>query len=230
MNNNKSKNKKILVFGDLHFPYHHEKTFEFLKQVKKIHKPDTIICTGDIIDNYALSYHEKNPDSTSAEQDFERTNQLLKELAGIFPKMTILQGNHDLLPIRKARTIGLPSRFVRSLNEVYNTPKTWDWKFEHNLVMSDGRNLMVRHSLKKSALEVAKHYNCCYIQGHYHEDLIIESINTTKQNVFGCTAGCLVDDKSMAMDYNKGNLKRPELGCVMITDGVLRVISMEENK
>ena len=40
-------NKKILVISDLHIPYHHKDSFNFLKEIKKQYKQDTIINIGD---------------------------------------------------------------------------------------------------------------------------------------------------------------------------------------
>lgn len=220
------KDEVILLYGDTHFPYQHENTFEFLRKVKSKYKPIRVVHMGDMIDNYALSYHEKNPDSNSAEDDFHKTQVLVNKLVRLFPKMDILVGNHDKLAQRKSVTIGLPSRFIRGLSEVYNMPQAWKWHTELNIKMCDGRNLLLKHNLSKDALKVAKHYNTCYAQGHYHEDLRCEWVMTKYKSVFGITCGSLVDDESMAMDYNKGNLKRPELGCVIIINGVPRIISM----
>ena len=38
--------KSVLVISDLHIPYHHKDSFEFLKAVKKKFKPDTVVNIG----------------------------------------------------------------------------------------------------------------------------------------------------------------------------------------
>lgn len=222
-----NKEERILLIPDTHFPYEHGNTFDFLRRVKNKYKPTKVIHMGDMIDNYALNYHEKNPDSDSAEDDFRKTQVLVNKLIKLFPRMDILLGNHDKLGVRKAKTIGLPSRYIRSLSEIYNMPITWKWHSELNITMNDGRNLMLKHNLSKNPLSVAKHYNTCYAQGHYHEDMRVDWVMTKWKSVFGITCGSLIDDKSMAMDYNKGNLKRPELGCVLIVNGVPKIIAMK---
>jgi hypothetical protein len=150
----------------------------------------------------------------------------MQDLADIFPKMEILQGNHDMLPKRKAQTIGLPSRYIRDDNEVFGLPDSWTWHFEVNLTMSDGKPLMLRHNLTKDAIKTALHHNKCFAQGHYHEDFRCQWVMDNGQNVWGVTTGCLVDDSSLAMAYNKPNMKRPQLGCVMVLDGVPNLIHM----
>jgi predicted phosphodiesterase len=221
------KKQTIMLFGDLHLPYHHKEAFDFLEAVKKKYKPTQIVCLGDLVDNHAISYHESNPDLFSAGDELRLATEYVQVLADIFPKLVILQGNHDRLGVRKARTVGLPSRFIRDNSEVFNMPKDWEWKFEHFIDMSDDRKLWLRHNLRKDALEVAKYHDVCFAQGHYHESFVVESYQDKHQNVFGATIGCLVDDTSLAMEYNKANLKRPQLGCMIIQDGIPKLISME---
>ena len=60
------KHKSILVISDLHIPYHHRDSFEFLKALKKKYKPDLVVNIGDEIDCHALSFHDSNPDLPSA--------------------------------------------------------------------------------------------------------------------------------------------------------------------
>ncbi len=44
------------------------------------------------------------------------------------------------------------------------------------------------------------------------------------------TVGCLVDSHSLAMAYNKNNLKRPVIGCGVIIDSIPQLIPMVLNK
>jgi predicted MPP superfamily phosphohydrolase len=90
-------NKRILVISDLHIPYHREDSFEFLKEIKKEYKPDTIVNIGDEIDCHALSFHDHNPDLASAGHELVRAKDFIKELESIFPEMTLLDSNHSSL-------------------------------------------------------------------------------------------------------------------------------------
>jgi len=38
--------KRILVISDLHIPYHHKDSIEFLKEIKKQYKPDFVVNIG----------------------------------------------------------------------------------------------------------------------------------------------------------------------------------------
>ena len=55
-------NKKILVISDMHVPYHHKDSINFLKAIKKEFKPDRIINIGDLLDFHAINMHTHDPD------------------------------------------------------------------------------------------------------------------------------------------------------------------------
>lgn len=224
------KNKTILLFGDTHFPFHHQDTFEFLKAVKKKYKPDEVYCMGDLIDNHALSYHETNPDLYSPRDELELSVMCIEDLAKIFPKMTILSGNHDKLPIRKARSAGLPSRYIRSNSDVFNMPKTWEWKFEEIVITTDKKGLWLRHQFSSNPIEIALAEGISVAQGHYHSKGDMIWIKDKVNDVYAITVPCLIDDKSLAMEYNKLDKKRPVLGAVIIQNGVPEMIYMEKLK
>jgi len=227
MSKEKHKNNKtVMLFGDIHLPYHHPDAFDFLKAVKKKYKPTRSICMGDLVDNHAISFYTSNPDLASSGDELEMAKYYMVELYDIFPKLDILQGNHDKLPIRQARNIGLSTRYIRDNHEVFDMPKDWKWHLEMNIELPNYGNLWLRHNLKTSAIEVAKYYNTSFAQGHYHERFECIWEMTKNKSVFGITTGCLVDDQSLAMEYNKVNMRRPQLGCVIIKDGIPKLIPM----
>jgi predicted phosphodiesterase len=56
------KKQTILVISDLHEPYSHPDTYDFLKACKKKFKPTDIVLSGDEVDAHAimiqtLTYH-----------------------------------------------------------------------------------------------------------------------------------------------------------------------------
>ena len=58
--------KRILVISDLHIPYHHKDSIEFLKEIKKQYKPDFVVNIGDLLDFHAINMHTHDPDLYSA--------------------------------------------------------------------------------------------------------------------------------------------------------------------
>ena len=60
--------KSILVISDLHIPYQHTDSFEFLKAFKKEFKPDFIVNIGDLLDFHAINMHTHDPDLYSVKR------------------------------------------------------------------------------------------------------------------------------------------------------------------
>ena len=60
------ENKCVLIISDLHIPYHHKDSFAFLKEVKKVFKPDNVVNIGDLLDFHAISMHDSDPDLPSS--------------------------------------------------------------------------------------------------------------------------------------------------------------------
>jgi len=216
----------ILVFGDMHIPYHKEGSIEFLKAINKKYKPTKIICTGDELDNHAMSFHDTDPDALGAGDELEVAIEYMKQLYDIFPNMDLVDSNHGSMVFRKAKFGGIPLKYIRSMKEIIGAPEGWNWHKDYTYTMSNGQDLFVVHGLKKNSRMLAEQYGCCVVQGHYHEDSSINYSSSPRQLIWGCSAGCLIDDKSLAMEYNKTNLKRPILSCVLITNGIPQIIPM----
>lgn len=216
----------ILVFGDLHIPYHKEGAIEFLKAVKEKYNPDKVICTGDEIDNHAMSFHDTDPDNPGAGDELEIALSYLKKLYKLFPETDIVDSNHGSMVFRKAKVGGIPLKYLRGMREILEAPNGWNWHKDYLYKMNNGQDLFVTHGLKKNSLRLAEQYGCCVIQGHYHEDSSIQYSSSPRQLIWGCSAGCLIDDKTLAFEYNKANMKRPILSCVIIKNGIPTIIPM----
>ena len=225
-NKNTTGDEVILVFGDMHIPYHKEGSIEFLEAIKKKYKPNKVICTGDELDNHAMSFHDTDPDCLGAGDELEKAIEYMKRLYKIFPEVDLVDSNHGSMVFRKAKFSGIPLKYIRSMKEIIGAPKGWNWHKDYTYTMNNGQDLFVVHGIKKNSRMLAEQYGCCVIQGHFHEDSSINYSSSPRQLIWGCSAGCLVDDKSLAMEYNKSNIKRPILSCVLITNGIPRIIPM----
>ena len=76
--------KRILVISDLHIPYHHKDSFEFLREIKKEYKPDFVVNIGDLLDFHAISMHSHDPDLYSAGHELDKSKEYIKQLESIF--------------------------------------------------------------------------------------------------------------------------------------------------
>lgn len=219
------KAKSILVISDLHCPYQHPDVHAFLKAVKKKFKPDNVVCIGDEVDFHALSYHEHNPDLPSAGDELKKAIEALKPIYKLFPKVTVVESNHGSMVLRKSITAGIPMKAVKSYNDVLDAPRGWKWVFDTTLNTEMGP-VYFCHGKAGAPGRLASQYGMSTVQGHFHEKSQINYISTPEKLMFDAHTGCLADDKSLALGYNKVNPKRPIVSLLVILDGVPQIVPM----
>jgi predicted phosphodiesterase len=217
--------KTILVISDMHAPYYHPDTVAFLSAVKKKFSPTDVVCIGDEIDGHALSYHEHNPDLPAAGEELRQAIRALKPIYKMFPKVRVVESNHGSLVLRKALTAGIPQAAIRSYNEILEAPRGWTWTADIILKTATGP-VYFCHGKAAAAGKLASQYGCSTVQGHFHEKAQIHYISTPERLLFDVHTGCLADDKSLALQYNKVNPKRPIVSIAVIVNGIPQLIPM----
>lgn len=120
-----------LVISDMHLPYHHKDSLDFLAALDKEFEFGRILNVGDLYDHHRGSYHESEVDAMSEEEEFFAAQKAAHELQSLFPNMIITEGNHDCIPQRKAKTLGLSSHMIKDYNQMYETAPTWEWVYEY---------------------------------------------------------------------------------------------------
>ena len=170
-----------------------------------------MIHIGDEVDFHAISFHDHEPELLSPGDELKRAIGILKEIYEIFPKVDVLNSNHGSLAFRKARHHGLPVGILKTQNEILCAPKGWKW---HDEIYLDG--VYYHHGKTKTALSRTLGLNA--VQGHYHERFEIVQWAGPKGVHWDMRVGCLVDNKSMAMAYNRLNLYQPVIGIGVIID------------
>jgi len=221
--------KSICVISDLHCPYEHPDTVAFLAACKKKYAPDTIVCIGDEADFHALSYHESNPDLLAAGDELDAAIEHLKPIYKLFPNCTVIESNHGSMVLRKALTGGIPSKAIRGYNEVLDAPKGWKWKDDLILYTELGP-IYFCHGKTTTPGKLASQYGMSTVQGHFHEKAQINYISTPERLMFDAHTGCLANDKSLALQYNKINPKRPIVSIIVILNGVPHIVPMVLHK
>lgn len=220
-----SKKQTALVIGDLHAPYMHKDAVRFLKAVKNKYKPTEIIFMGDEVDAHAISYHEHDPDLPGAGDELQQAIVQLQPLYKMFPKAVILESNHGSLYKRKAKTAGLPSKVLREYREILEAPKGWEWKYDYTLKTELG-DIYYHHGKSSAHEKLSKNMAMSAIQGHYHNSFYISFWSSPNGLYFDANAGCLIDHKKLAFAYGRNNLQKPIVGCMLIQNGVPRLIPM----
>lgn len=215
--------------SDLHAPYMHRDCVRFLKAVKCKYMPTRVIFSGDEADFAGISFHDHDPDLDAPGKELDATIQSLKPLYKLFPKAEILESNHGSLVIRKALATGLSRRYFRTPGEILQAPKGWTWHFDITTKLPNGTYCYFHHSKGANVKKNSQALGMNFCQGHHHESFEIQYWGNPHALLFGMTVGCLVDNKSLAMAYNKNNLKRPVLGCAVIINSIPQLIPMVLN-
>jgi len=221
--------KSLLVISDMHHPYSHPDTLPFLTALKNKYKFDKVVCIGDEIDNHAISFHDSNPDLPSAGDELKKAIASLKPLYKLFPDVTVVESNHGSLVYRKALANGLPQAVFRSYNEILQAPKGWKWVFD-TIVDTELGPIYLCHGKTGAAGKLASQYGMSSIQGHFHEKAQITYISTPEKLMFDAHTGCLADDKSLALGYNKVNPKRPIVSVIIVIRGIPQIVPMVLNR
>lgn len=220
-------NSRILWITDLHAPFAHKNALQFLADIHAKHKFTRIICAGDEADGQGINMHGVNPDLPSAGDELQMTKAYLKELAAIFPVMDIMESNHTSLAYRRAFKAGISKGYMKNYNEIFDAPDTWTWYDDLMIKLPNGQDCYFCHGKSSDGLKLSRNMSCNVVQGHFHSKFSVQYWSNPNNLYWSMQAGCLVDDKSMAMAYNKLTLERPIIGVGAIIDSHPMLIPME---
>jgi len=224
-------NSRVLVISDLHIPYHHKDAIKFLAAVKKKYNPDTILDIGDEQDLHCMSYHDTDPNLPSASDELEESRKYMKQLEKLFPEMDLIESNHGSLAYRKAKTHGFPKEMILPYNDLLQVGDGWRWHFDLTIELSNGQKCYFHHGKSSDVKRLSQNMGMNACQGHYHSSFGASYWGNPNGIFWGLQVGCLIDDKSYAMAYNKTTVDRPVIGCAIILNGQPHMIPlvMDEN-
>lgn len=218
--------KNTLIISDSHFPYQHPDMFRFLKALHKKYNFKIIKHTGDMVDNHTGSYHEIEYGTLSPKEEHIEAKKAVQRLYKLFPKMTVIVGNHGSMSYRKAKTAGIPEDHLKSYNDMYGVK--WDWVDKDYFKVDKYNSCLLVHSMGANTLSNARNHSHHSIQGHHHGRFGIEYFGDTEVLRWSMTVGCLVDPHSPAFNYaSKTTLNRQILGCGGIINNEPRLFRMQ---
>jgi predicted phosphodiesterase len=206
-----TKERRILVIGDIHAPFELDGYLEFCQETYSKYLCNQVIYIGDIIDNHYTSYHETSSDAMGGLDELEYAIRAVKRWSDAFPVADVLIGNHDRLVMRKAQTSDIPSAWIKSYNEVLGT--NWNWT---ERIVYD--NVQFIHGEGGTASTKSKNDMMSTVQGHIHTQCYTMWSVGRNFKVFGMQVGCGVDGSSYATAYAK-NFKKQAIGCGVVLGG-----------
>lgn len=220
----KNPGEVVGIIGDTHLPYTNGRYLEFCFETFEANGVNRVIHIGDLIDHHALSFHDSEPTLKGARGERLDARKALAPWIEAFPEMEIVEGNHDRIPARQLKAIGMdPDVYLRSNADVYGYPEGWT---EHEHIFSNG--VLYHHG--ETCLpdfgygKDARTRMCNTVSGHAHGNFGVAYTANSTRLVWGMGVGCGVDRRSMAFAYGKHFKKKPILGCgVVMDDGKLPV-------
>lgn len=224
--------ERVLIISDTHFPFAHPDVIEFLAALKAAYNPDKIVHIGDEIDGHSISMHDKSPELMSPSDEFKSAIEKLGPLYELFPQVDVLESNHGALVYRRAKKHGIPRHVLKSYREILEAPKGWEWHKELVLKMSDGKSVYFCHGKTSAQGRLSQTNGMSCVQGHFHEQLYCHWWQSPGGKFFDLKVGCLINNKSLAFEYNKTFLKTPVIGCAVIIDGqpILHPMKMKRGR
>ena len=124
------KPKIVGIIGDTHEPFTHSQYRDFCYETFNKYKVTDIVHIGDEVDNHAISFHEHDPNGYSAGKEADIAQEAMNKWYNLFPKVNVIIGNHTALPYRQANSIGLPRKFIKTYEQIWNAPIGWKWDVE----------------------------------------------------------------------------------------------------
>ena len=214
----------VLIIPDLHAPYHHPQAIEFLKWVhKEFGCQERVVCSGDIMDFHAQSRHVSEVDAWNPKKEYQKAIAFTEELCEVFPKGDLVCGNHDLVPQRQMKEIGLLPSMLKESHDLYGMGEDWNIHPLFHVIDPEGWNVLVEHGIgsggKYGCANTAKEKRCSYVQGHTHSAAAVIYSSNYNSTIFGMNVGCLVDHESLAMRYGKYGTRKGVLGCGLVYSG-----------
>lgn len=209
---------RILVVGDIHCPVDHPAYLAFCRDLQEKHKCNQVVLIGDVVDHNAISFHAHHPDAPGPKDEHELALAGVARWYKAFPKAKVCIGNHDERVLRVAEDAGIPSKYIRTYKESWETPG-WDWQFEHSLddvYLFHGTGCGGMHpafnTMNKMLMSV--------VMGHIHSASGVKWKANPNKRIFGMDTGCGIDDSALAFAYGRHQKTRSILSAGVVIDGI----------
>jgi len=224
----KSKSNRVVgVFSDTHLPFMKEGYIEFVVETFKKYGVTDVVLNGDMVDNHALSRFNSHPEAVGPITEKDLAQKVINKLVKLFPNVYYVLGNHDLIPMRQAATLGLPETLVKSFAQLWDLPDTWIIAERH--IIDD---VIYTHGTgsggKDGAINAAIRNRMSTVIGHSHAYAGIKYNNNGLDTIFGMNCGSGVDNDTYAMTYGKDYPNKPIISCGIIfsnTNGMVVVMN-----
>ena len=210
---------RVGIIGDTHLPFELDGYLEFCQETFDRCDVDTVIHIGDMFDNHSLSFHDSEPMLHNVMGEYESALERAQDWYEALPEVTLIMGNHDRIPARQLRKLGMePSIFMRPIEELFWMPEGWtaaDSVVIDNVLYHHGETAGGINGFRKDAETRMR----CTVSGHNHSNAGISATATDQELVWGLAVGCGVNHEHMAFAYGKNFAKKPIVACGVVIEG-----------
>lgn len=217
-----------LAISDLHFPFVHKDSLDFVLTVAEKFDVDTFVGLGDELDNHAQSAYTIDADGFSAGHELERAIKKMEPWRKAIPEIMWCKSNHPKRTFARLQEAQVPKRFWRPYSEVLEAPPGWKWK-DHwtidDVVYEHGHNAGGEHP----HANVAKANHKSTVIGHHHGRFGIWWHRGQHSLIFGMVCGWLGDEKAYSMAYGREHKVLPVLGVGLVLDQTPVLVRMITN-
>lgn len=211
---------KILVVGDLHFPYHNKRALRKVYAAIKKEKPTHIVQIGDLFDQYSFSRFTKKNITTSQKElkrarsvalTFWKTCRTLSKA-----KCYQILGNHDIrLSKRISERVPEAYELVKEkLDEIYTfrgVKTIYDDRTELKIC-----GITFMHGYRSRLGDHMRYNRSSTVVGHSHTGgVVYEQYNGGV--IWELNAGYLANEKSEPLKYRPQSTSKWTLGYGLIT-------------
>ena len=212
----------VMILPDMHCPCMKKGFIDFLKKIADAWSPTRIVHIGDLVDNCAYSFHQKPASLKDPLSERKEALGQIRAITKAFPKADMLIGNHDDLTQRQAVAVGLDPGVLRSFSDYWELPSGWTIHPRYDELEIDG--VLYYHGDKGgggvyAAANHAKAQFQSVVIGHFHGNAGVHYLANSNNRVFGMSVGCGVDGQRQAMEYGRKYVRKPILGCGIVTNG-----------
>jgi len=207
-----------LVIGDTHLYWDRPGYLPFCSDLRDEYDCDVITHIGDVVDQHAISFHNKEPGCPGPLDEYYLTLGAVQRWVKEFPKVTVTLGNHDKRVVRRAKSVDIPAEvYLKSYDEVWQTPG-WDWV--EDIIIDDiyfyhgdgqGGEYPACNAVRKMLMSVC--------MGHNHSKALVKPLVNTQKRIWAIDTGAGCDDKALSFIYAENNKRKSVISAVVIIDG-----------
>ena len=210
---------RVGIIGDTHLPYELDGYLDFCVETFDRYGVDTVVHIGDMFDNHSLSFHDSEPMLHNVMGEYESAFERAQDWYEAFPEATLVMGNHDRIPARQLRKLGMePSIYMRPIEDLFGMPEGWqvvDQIEIDDVLYHHGETAGGINGFRKDAETRMR----CTVSGHNHSNAGISATATDQELVWGLAVGCGVNHEHMAFAYGKHFAKKPIVACGLVIEG-----------